>query len=894
MNKIMRKITSLILIFLLTVTIPNTIFAQTEELPQSMKLMNGLGIFKGYEDGKLHPEYDVSRAEFVTLILRMLGMESRLPYGEKSVFYDVADDFWAKDNINLGTSIGLIEGYGNGYFGTDDSIVITDAVKIIVGALGYSVKAEQAGGYPIGYITVAGSLGITKNITSLDKTASRNDIAILISNSLDIPLMEQDLADNEKYSVGEKTILDILKVEKDTGLVTAVFGGNINGNQMLSRDEIIISDEKYKTDLTDIEQYLGLTVEFYRKTDSNKVLYIETVSENDTMLVKADDIKPDSNFSTFNYYKNDRVKTVSLPVSGLTVLYNGEVLAEADKTADKINPKSGSVCFNDTDNDGVFDLVIIKDYQVLTVTSVIERGIYGRYHQFCDVDLISDAENVSIIKDGERCGAGEIKTNDVLSIARSLSGDTVSVIASSRTVEGKITEIGSDDGVVFAINSDGVTTDYKMNYLYEQLYNSNSDLEKPELNDSAVFYLDNDGNIAASDKIADSESKAETAYGYLINAFIDNDKNRALTCRILTENNSIEDICAENRDKIKFGRMVSGKYSTSTETGSAILSVLYNGRKKISRQMIKYETDNDGALKSIYLAGTSASGAEFTKDSEKSAKQYVNRILEKQYYIDQKTKVFEIANNGSVEEVLTSGNALEYFSNGSYTLELYDVEKSHVGAVAYYTSVTNYSLGTKGRSAIISKTNSPVMLIEKLKSVSDENGDEYTVAEGYENGVKVQRLISSNLSAKSDAMSRLKPGMLIQYETNNWETSKALTSKDAETIMVFRVLHDCNNINQDYYETWDYSTNVATNAAINIIYGEVNNAALPIISVYTNNSETAGTTELINVTEDTKILRYSVGRKTISPASRIEITDGMRLAVRRRNGNVRDVIIIEA
>ena len=451
-----------------------------------------------------------------------------------------------------------------------------------------------------------------------------------------------------------------------------------------------------------------------------------------------------------------------------------------------------------------------------------------------------------------------------------MSGDTVSVIASSRTVEGKITEIGSDDGVVFAINSDGVTTDYKMNYLYEQLYNSNSDLEKPVLNDSAVFYLDNDGNIAASDKITDSESKAETAYGYLINAFIDNDKNRALTCRILTENNSIEDICAENRDKIKFGRMISGKYSTSTETASAILSVLYNGKKKVSRQMIKYETDNDGALKSIYLAGTSASGAEFTKDSEKSAKQYVNRILEKQYYIDQKTKVFEIANNGS------------------------DVEKSHVGAVAYYTSVTNYSLGTKGRSAIISKTNSPVMLIEKLKSVSDENGDEYTVAEGYENGVKVQRLIASNLSAKSDAMSRLKPGMLIQYETNNWETSKALTSKDAETIMVFRVLHDCNNINQDYYETWDYSTNVATNAAINIIYGEVNNAALPIISVYTNNSETAGTTELINVTEDTKILRYSVGRKTISPASRIEITDGMRLAVRRRNGNVRDVIIIEA
>ena len=74
MNKIMMKIIPLILIFLLIVTIPNTISAQTEELSQPMKLMNGLGIFKGYEDGRLHPEYDVNRAEFVTLMLRKRGM----------------------------------------------------------------------------------------------------------------------------------------------------------------------------------------------------------------------------------------------------------------------------------------------------------------------------------------------------------------------------------------------------------------------------------------------------------------------------------------------------------------------------------------------------------------------------------------------------------------------------------------------------------------------------------------------------------------------------------------------------------------------------------------------------------------------------------------------------
>ena len=890
MNKIMKKVMLLIFLFLLIVAAPNAIFAQEESLSQQMKLVQGLGIFRGYEDGMLHPEYKINRAEFITLMLRILGMES-VTQSEKMLFYDVPEDFWAKDNINFGTKIGLIEGYGNGYFGIDDDILTKDAVKILVSALGYSIKAEQLGGYPTGYIAAANSLGITKGITSLDDTASRNDVAIMISNSLEVYIMEQDVSKDEKYFIGEKTICDILNIKKDNGLVTATFGGNINTTQQLPQDEIIISGNKFKTDLLDTEQYLGIRVKFYYNTVDEKVLYIEPASSDDRIFVKAENIRDDSNFSTFNYYDNGKLKNLGLPASGITVLYNGEILSEADKTEDKIKPKSGSVCFNDTDSDGTYDLVIIKSYQILTVTSVIERGIYGRYSQFCDVDLISNEKDVSIVKDGKRCSVNEIKTNDVLSIARSLSGKTVSIVASSRVIEGEITEIAKDDGIIFTVDSGGSIAEFKMNYLYEQLYNGNTNFEKPEIKDRAVFYLDSDANIAASDKIAGNNGQNDESYGYLVDAALESDLNGTLSCRILKDNNSIENFSAKRGEKVKFGRMVSGVYTITKESGSEILGALYNSRGKVGRQMIKYKTDADGNLEALYLAGTPSSNSEFVKNCEKSSRQYVERVFEKQYYVDQKTKVFEIANQGLSEAVLSSGEALNFFSTGAYTVELYDVENLHIGAIAYYTSVTNYSLGTKGRSAIINKTNSPVMLIERVRVVNDENG-ENTVVEGFENGIKVQRLVANALSAKSDAMSRLKPGMLIQYETNSWELSKALTSEDAETIMVFRVLHDCNNINQDYYETWDYSTLVATNASINIIYGEVDDASLPMISLYTNNAESAGTRELINVTEDTEVLRYSVSSKEIVPVTRMEIADGMRLAVRRRNGNVRDIIII--
>ena len=50
-----------------------TVAAEEVETPDSMTTLYALGVVKGYEDGELHPEYNITRMEFAAMIMRCLG-----------------------------------------------------------------------------------------------------------------------------------------------------------------------------------------------------------------------------------------------------------------------------------------------------------------------------------------------------------------------------------------------------------------------------------------------------------------------------------------------------------------------------------------------------------------------------------------------------------------------------------------------------------------------------------------------------------------------------------------------------------------------------------------------------------------------------------------------------
>jgi hypothetical protein len=76
-------------------------------------------LFNGTGNGKFSPNSDMSRAMLVTVLYR-LEDEPEIVAG--SDYGDVKADSYYEAAVAWGTDTGLVNGYGNGKFGTDDSI----------------------------------------------------------------------------------------------------------------------------------------------------------------------------------------------------------------------------------------------------------------------------------------------------------------------------------------------------------------------------------------------------------------------------------------------------------------------------------------------------------------------------------------------------------------------------------------------------------------------------------------------------------------------------------------------------------------------------------------------------------------------------------------------------
>jgi len=102
-------------------------------------VLQELGVMIGTDKGNFQPEKPVTRAQMAILICRML-------YGDKlddtrfagvSQYSDVPANYYYTGSINLATSLGIINGYGNGKFGPDDTVTTAQAALMLCRALGY-------------------------------------------------------------------------------------------------------------------------------------------------------------------------------------------------------------------------------------------------------------------------------------------------------------------------------------------------------------------------------------------------------------------------------------------------------------------------------------------------------------------------------------------------------------------------------------------------------------------------------------------------------------------------------------------------------------------------------------------------------------------------------------
>lgn len=101
--------------------------------------MEELKAIDGYDDGTFKPDNKITRAEFAAIVARLNGYKET---SVTSKFSDT-DDHWAKSYIEFAESKGWVKGYDDGTFKPENEITRAEAVTIINRVLGLEINEEE-------------------------------------------------------------------------------------------------------------------------------------------------------------------------------------------------------------------------------------------------------------------------------------------------------------------------------------------------------------------------------------------------------------------------------------------------------------------------------------------------------------------------------------------------------------------------------------------------------------------------------------------------------------------------------------------------------------------------------------------------------------------------------
>lgn len=178
-------------------------FAQETASSQAFDTLEKYGIIEKGEDGTFGGERNITRGEMAMLAGKCLGFDDGIAGGDN--FADVSLEHKYHNFILLAKGFEIMHGIGDNMFAADEFITNEQAIKTVVTMLGYAPKANQIGGYPMGYITIAQQIGLLEELElDMGAASTMEDVVIMLARSIKTPVMEQTTYGSEP----EYTVLD--------------------------------------------------------------------------------------------------------------------------------------------------------------------------------------------------------------------------------------------------------------------------------------------------------------------------------------------------------------------------------------------------------------------------------------------------------------------------------------------------------------------------------------------------------------------------------------------------------------------------------------------------------------------------------------------------------------
>ena len=179
----MKKLLAMVLALVMTLSLAVSASAVkadekiNEDYAEAVAVLNGMGVFKGYEDGSFKPENKITRAEVATIIYRIYTKD--LAKNDKSGLYasynkfsDMAGAGWAAGYIGYCANAEFVKGYPDGTFNPSGNVTGYEVLTMILRAIGYDKNGEFTGAdWALNVAKYAEQAGVLKNVKGVDLNA---------------------------------------------------------------------------------------------------------------------------------------------------------------------------------------------------------------------------------------------------------------------------------------------------------------------------------------------------------------------------------------------------------------------------------------------------------------------------------------------------------------------------------------------------------------------------------------------------------------------------------------------------------------------------------------------------------------------------------------------------
>lgn len=720
-----------------------------------------LGIFELLEDGYWQNE-TVTRSEFATIVAKMLKANtSGYPRHDYSPYSDVDATNFAYPSICYLTEIGILAGDGNSTFRPNDPILVAEATKMIMCAIGFKDACEVTGGYPNGYTTFAQRQGIYNNLTlSFTGSMTALQMSKMVRNALEAYIMDTIVYNSDGSAQAmvsdTKTLLtETYELINLRGYVEGTYFSYLSGAEVSLANEVMIDGICYQFDENfDMEALLAYEVNFYYMDDVSGyrrpyIAYCEPRGSVNTEvdLMSRDIVSLSSENIVYND-KNDREKKITID-AGTEVSYNGKPYFDLNEDTLAIKEGHVKVVMNDSSTraaaiiiqeqfDGLFERYNKTSYQVIfqdNMTTVLPQIKFDT------------AFRTRLTLDGEIINPEDLVKNDAITYCVSKDGDYIRGYVSRQEDSGTIEKVETQEypaGLFKIVTLNG--TEYFISAYCTKEINAGF---------TSDYQITYDGRIIGTKSSANSMGN----YGYLVKFASDGGVfNDTFRVKILDKNGNLAEYVSARKvnSNVNFDKGVA-QYTPAEIVNSGLFD---------DPQVVVFETNSNNEIRTLYAAVDYTKSLEDPDDLDfgmyfTGSARYSNNLLASSA-VNDSTLIFKVPfTDRDHDEDYTVQKAAD-LGKTSYRADIYDIRKG-VANVVVIKDTDPTSLSNTAN----------VLIIDQLSTAWDEDSQQrVTEVQGWLNGELVSYKIDEDISQansltgeETKSVNEFARGDVIQFNT---------------------------------------------------------------------------------------------------------------------------------